>query len=89
MTTKTINAHKCIKIFYIINILRILHVSATMWPSSGKCLKKAGYMEKSQKFVNQCTEVKYCFNTVWIKIRIKICNTDTFCDIMYNECSRV
>ena len=31
------------------------------WPSSGRCVTKNKYTETLQKFVNQCTDVKYCF----------------------------
>ena len=42
----------------------------------GSALQRDGYIEKSQKFVNQYTDLKYCFNKVWSKICIKIYNTD-------------
>ena len=62
----------------IINLVCILHVAATICPSSRKCLTKDEYIEKLQKFVNQWTNVKYCCNKVWIKIRIKIYNRENF-----------
>lgn len=39
-----------------------------MLPSSGRCVTKDWYMEMLQKFVNQCTNVKYIsFNNAWFK----------------------
>jgi hypothetical protein len=53
MVMKPTNAHKCIKVSYIINIICLLHVLST------RCITENGHIEIYRIFVIQYTKVKY------------------------------
>jgi hypothetical protein len=54
MVIKPRNAYKSFRLFYIIYLVFLLHVSSTLWPSSGRCSTKDIF----KHFSNQCTSLK-------------------------------
>jgi hypothetical protein len=52
MATKQTNAHKCIKLSYIVNIVCLLHVSATLVTILSEMRYKGWIYRDIKKFVN-------------------------------------
>jgi hypothetical protein len=73
MVTKPTNAHKTVKVSYIINIVRTLHVSATLVAMLREmCYKGWIYQDTAEVYepLYQC-EILSC-NGIWFKTHINI-----------------
>ena len=57
MVMKPTNAHECVKVPYVKNIV-LVRASTTLVAILREVPTKDGYMEILQKYVNRCTDVK-------------------------------
>ena len=67
MVAKTTNAQKCVKMYYKHSVPPKCLGHSCGHPQ-GRCITKEWYIEVLQKFVNQCTYVKYLsVKNAWFK----------------------
>jgi hypothetical protein len=63
-----VKTNKCMQVYK--NILYTPYTSYMfqwlMWPSSGRCITKDTYVAILQKFLNQCTDIKYYILKIYL-----------------------